>query len=241
MDWIFSSCKFCSHLKSSSRYLIFAIFSFFFIVFNSTLFAQISLSFEPLYDSSRIQFTNELPADSNQISIETLRFYISDITFFQNDSQVFHVVNSSHLVDLSAGQAQTLDLDITQKLEFNVLKFNLGIDSLTNVSGALSGDLDPTQGMYWSWQSGYINFKLEGKALTCTTRNKLFQYHLGGYMHPYNALRTIELPVQASEPISISLDLNKILSLIKPSQTPEVMSPGISAMMISNIVAASFK
>ncbi len=241
MDWIFSSCKFCSHLKSRSRYLIFAIFSFFFVVFNSTLFAQISLSFEPLYDSSRIQFTKELPADSNQISIETLRFYISDISLFQNDSQVIHVVNSYHLVDLSAGQAQTLDLDITQKLDFNVLKFNLGIDSLTNVSGALSGDLDPTQGMYWSWQSGYINFKLEGKALTCTTRNKLFQYHLGGYMHPYNALRTIELTVQASEPISISLDLNKILSLIKPSQTPEVMSPGTSAMMISNIVAVSFK
>jgi len=241
MHWIFSSCKFCLFLKFRSRCLIFAIFLFFVIVFNSTLFAQLPLSFELLYDSSKIQFSKNLPSDSNTFSIQTLRFYISDISLFQDDSQVFHEVNSYHLVDLSAGQAQTLDLDITQKLEFNVLKFNLGIDSLTNVSGALSGDLDPTQGMYWSWQSGYINFKLEGKSLTCTTRNKLFQYHLGGYMHPYNSLRTIELPVQASESISISLDLNKILSLSKPSQTPEVMSPGTSAMMISNIVSDSFK
>jgi len=44
------------------------------------------------------------------------------------------------------------------------------VDSLANVSGAMSNDLDATKGMYWSWQSGFINLKIEGKSASCKTR-----------------------------------------------------------------------
>ena len=57
--------------------------------------------------------------------------------------------------------------------------FQIGIDSLTNVSGDLDGDLDPALGMYWAWNSGYINMKLEGKSSSCKSVKKEFQFHIG--------------------------------------------------------------
>ena len=78
------------------------------------------------------------------------------------------------------------------------IKFNLGIDSLTNVSGVMGGDLDPTKGMYWTWQSGYINFKMEGSSAVCPTRNHEFQFHIGGYQDPFYAMQTLELEVKNS-------------------------------------------
>lgn len=41
--------------------------------------------------------------------------------------------------------------------------FLLGVDSLTNVSGAFGG-ASTIKGMYWAWNSGYINLKLKGAA-----------------------------------------------------------------------------
>jgi hypothetical protein len=45
-----------------------------------------------------------------------------------------------------------LSFDLPTYLKYDQIQFQLGIDSLTNVSGAMGGDLDPTKGMYWTWQ-----------------------------------------------------------------------------------------
>jgi len=59
----------------------------------------------------------------------------------------------------------------------------IGTDSITNVSGALDGDLDPIKGMYWAWNSGCINFKLEGTRVISGKKTP-FEYHIGGYNGP---------------------------------------------------------
>ena len=79
-----------------------------------------------------------------------------------------------------------LCLEIPEDTEFDAIQFNLGIDSLTNVSGALGGDLDPTKGMYWTWQNGYVNFKLQGTSDLCNNPKNEFEFHLGGYLKPFN-------------------------------------------------------
>jgi hypothetical protein len=66
------------------------------------------------------------------------------------------------LIDFDENDSNALCLEIPDDIEFDAIQFNLGLDSLTNVSGALGGDLDPTKGMYWTWQNGYVNFKLQG-------------------------------------------------------------------------------
>ena len=44
----------------------------------------------------------------------------------------------------------------------------------------MDGDLDPVHGMYWTWQSGYIQFKLEGLLRDSAGERKL-ELHLGGF------------------------------------------------------------
>ena len=114
------------------------------------------------------------------------------------------------------------------------------IDSVTNVSGALGGDLDPTKGMYWTWQSGYINFKLEGKSNLCPTRKNEFHFHLGGYLHPYNALKTVKLKVQQSTDIAVVFDVKKLFSAIDLKSTNQIMTPMKEAVLISEKVAQAF-
>jgi hypothetical protein len=70
---------------------------------------------------------------------------------------------------------------------YNQISFTIGVDSLRSTMDVSNrhGVLDPAQGhdgMYWTWNSGYIFFKMEGisPAAPLEQDNK-FYYHIGGY------------------------------------------------------------
>ena len=142
----------------------------------------ITVSFVVRYNEKIVDLSDSsfVENDSNRLQIDALRFYVSNFCFLKNGAVVLQEKNSYHLIDASDKSSQTLSIKNTNKINFNELAFSLGIDSITNVSGAMGGDLDPTKGMYWTWQSGYINFKLEGKSANCPKRNHAFEFHLGG-------------------------------------------------------------
>jgi hypothetical protein len=94
------------------------------------------------------------------------------------------------------------------------------------------------KGMYWSWQSGFINFKLEGKSNICNTRNHVFQFHIGGYIFPYNTIQHIILPVQNKTNINVKLNIKKLLSQIDLKNVNQVMSP--SEKSVEKIVFRNF-
>ena len=48
--------------------------------------------------------------------------------------------------------------------DYTELQFLLGVDSLHNVSGAQTDDLDPAKDMFWTWNSGYVMAKMEGNS-----------------------------------------------------------------------------
>ena len=87
--------------------------------------------------------------------------------------------------------------------------------------------------MYWAWQSGYINFKIEGKSSSCKTRNNAFQFHVGGYLKPNYAIRTIELETKNSN-FEINVDLAELFNVIKLSEINSIMIPGSKAMDIAD-------
>lgn len=196
--------------------------------------------FNPVFGNSKLQIdsTYKLP-DGDSIQIEALRFYISEIEFLQNGKKIWQEKNSYHLIDLAQKGSLTIALNLPTNIAFTQLKFNLGIDSLTNVSGAMGGDLDPTKGMYWAWQSGYINFKLEGKSNLCKTRNNEFQFHLGGYQYPFNNLQTIFIDVLPNHIIDLEIDIQKIINGINLSQQHHIMSPCVEAISLSETVVRS--
>lgn len=179
-------------------------------------------------------------SEKDTLLINQLKFYISNIQFLKDDSIVFSELNSYHLIDFEMPASTSLSIKTFRSISYNSIRFYLGIDSLTNVSGALGGELDPTHGMYWTWQSGYINFKMEGQVNRKDEPSKEFQFHLGGYQQPFNALQKVELDVSEAE-IKIVLNLNPFLKLINLSRDHHIMSPSKKAVELSEILAKNFK
>jgi len=195
------------------------------------------LSFKPLFNEQALVLDSVYKVNNDSIVIETLRFYISNIKLLDESGKIVYTEKKSfHLVDVSHTNSLVIKLPVALKQSVKTVKFDLGIDSITNVSGALGGDLDPTKGMYWTWQSGYINFKLEGKSNLCSSKKHEFQFHLGGYVSPNNCLQTIELPILNTNNQVVNLDVFKFLSDINLTQLNHVMSPNQEAVKLSELL-----
>lgn len=215
------------------------ILTFLLLLLTLHSFAQgkITLKNELQFNSkSLVLNTNycELPNDT--LSFETVKFYISNVQIHYKNVAISKEKNSFHLISLEEPESLQFDLD---KLNENIesISFSIGIDSLTNVSGALDGDLDATKGMYWAWQSGYINLKIEGKSSNCATRKNKFQFHIGGYLKPYYAMRTIVLPINnniKNNTLTLKYDISKLFSNLNLKEFNSIMIPSEKAMQFAD-------
>jgi hypothetical protein len=173
---------------------------------------------------------NTFESQSVSGTIEELRFYISEIALYHKGSLVWKDNALAHLIDFKDSTSLDFYFKLNEQLKYDELKLKLGIDSVLNTSGALGGDLDPTKGMYWSWQSGYINFKLEGK----TINQEKFKYHIGGYQYPYNAIQVLSFPVKKErEGIELMMDLELLLWDLELSNGAKIMRPCKEAVEFS--------
>lgn len=196
------------------------------------------IKFNPSFGESKLVIDSTYQLNTtDSIQITALRFYISNIELMHQNKSVWKEAVQFHLMD--AFNEKTLSVNIPSNISYTKLKFNLGIDSATNVSGALGGDLDPTKGMYWTWQSGYINFKLEGTSNVCKTRHNEFQFHLGGYQYPNNNLQTVFIDALSKQNIEVDIDVQKIINQINLAHQHHIMSPGQEAMDFSEKVINS--
>ncbi len=208
----------------------------FLCILSSLATAQVQLKICPVFNASSL-FKQEPKTDS----ISVLRFYVSSVQLFFQDGTKHTEPRSYHLMDLEEAESFIVHLKAPNNPIAKVL-FHLGIDSITSTSGALDGVLDPVKGMYWAWQSGYINFKLEGKSQKCNTSKKEFVFHIGGYSSPFYALRKIEIPVHYQENglVKIEMNLNTLLSSLDLSKTNSVMIPGREAMQVADLFQNMF-
>jgi hypothetical protein len=90
-----------------------------------------------------------------------------------------------------------------QQNKLTRFSFQVGVDSIDNVSGAQAGELDPAKGMFWTWNSGYIMAKLEGLSSYSEVPDKRFTYHIGGFSGENNTIRKITLSVPENRQITL--------------------------------------
>lgn len=233
-------------MKANSNIQFLKSFGFMLAMGFGSLFSQsspITVSFMPMLGNSAMKAGSIYypPNSSDSILIESLRFYISSIELLQSNQSVWKEKNSFHLVDIENPVSGKLNFEIPENVKYNQIKFNLGIDSITNVSGAMGGDLDPTKGMYWTWQSGYINLKLEGKSNVCKTIRNEFSFHVGGYQSPYYPLQTVQLDLNEAKSILIGIDIASFFKGINLANQNQLMSPGAEAVALSKLIAQLFK
>ena len=109
-----------------------------------------------------------------------------------------------YLVDLIDGDSSFI---VKRNRSFYLL---YGTDSLSNISGAFNGALDPINGMYWTWNTGFINLKIEG---TSSSQDKI-EWHIGGYQQPWTTSQWLKYtPEQWSgKKLVIEIDVNRLLA-----------------------------
>ncbi|MFA9212547.1 MAG: MbnP family protein [Candidatus Methylacidiphilales bacterium] len=210
------------------------------------VFAQkntcIKLNFKGLINNLALKLdSNYILPNNDTINIETCRFYISNIQLIHQNKTIFFDSTLAHLIDMAEPNSMSIELLVSKNIKYNAIQFNLGIDSALNVSEVLSGDLDPTMGMYWTWQSGYINFKIEGKSKNSPSRYKQFQYHLGGYLYPNYALQTLRFKTSKKPEITFTLEVDKFLNGLDISKVYQIMSPTENSVLLSKKLAQLFK
>lgn len=208
-------------------------FVFIFLASVNFLFSQntfTGIQFSPVWGSEKLEIEKKYTLKDDVVSISKLKFYVSDVCLKKSGKIVYKTPEKSYLIDSENRLNIGFDKNITE--DFDEIQFSIGIDSLTNVSGAMGGDLDPVNGMYWSWQSGYINFKVEGNSEKSGAVHKDFQFHVGGYLKPFETLQKVTLPLKRKQNV-IFVDVSRFLSEIDLSKTHSVMSTGENAVVLA--------
>lgn len=200
--------------------------------------AQYTIHFSVFNGTQRIQPDPEHYQESkNGIGLKQLKFYISGIQFVNAKGKVWKESESYHLLDI--GNTDSVVVALPKDFLPETCSFFVGIDSVTNVSGAQTGDLDPMNGMYWTWQSGYINVKLEG-VIEKNGQHSEFEYHLGGYAGEHRSIQSFTASNVATR-LSIQIDLEHFFNSFDPQLLSHIMSPGKNAVMLSHLLIKSFK
>jgi hypothetical protein len=181
-----------------------------------------------------------ISGQNDSLYIDLFRCYLSGFRLSAN-GQFTATDSTAHLVDASDSATMFFLVTNIPAGNYDHLVFNIGVDSLSNVSGAMGGDLDPVKGMYWAWNTGFINAKMEGRSNACKTLHHAFEFHIGGFAAPFNTLRTVSLALDSftipsnntTVTIRLRADLAAWLSNIRLAETSSIVMPSTKAVSMS--------
>jgi len=147
--------------------------------------------------------TQYVNSSGETFTVGTLKYFVSNIIFTKTTGEKYIVPQDScyFLIDESNAASLKPKLNIPEG-NYSALSFMIGVDSLRNTKdlSQRTGVLDPTNAaadMYWTWNSGYIFFKMEGNSTASIQTDKSFRYHIGlfgGYSSgTINNTRTVSI------------------------------------------------
>ncbi len=184
-------------------------------------------------------------------TLTAFRYYISNVVLHQSNGSNVSLSDFYHLVDQADAGTQSFTLPLTQN-KFTRITFTLGVDSVRNVSGTQTGDLDPAKGMFWTWNSGYIMAKLEANSPVSPAAANKIEWHIGGFKTGENAIRQISLdlsvnPIEiknnGTSDLLINAEANKWFNGVtdlKIAENPVCAMPGLLATKFADNYSKMF-
>ncbi|MFM2207816.1 MAG: hypothetical protein RL213_1791 [Bacteroidota bacterium] len=156
---------------------------------------------------SQLSYTN---AAGNTWQVDLLKYYVSNITLVK-DNGTLHNLKNYDLVDEELPESKIIGGNEIPVGRYSSLRFYVGVDSTRNNSLDQSGDLDPSYGMFWPWNTGYIFFKHEGFYMDTTGALQALLFHYGTDL----SLVSVEIPVElnitgGSKTVDIAFDLQSL-------------------------------
>ncbi|MFD2523063.1 MbnP family protein [Emticicia soli] len=145
---------------------------------------------------------------NEDFTVTRLNYFVSNISLKNENGNTVKFSDKYFLVKHSDPNSLLIKLENVPAGNYNEVSYMIGVDSLKSVSDVSqrTGVLDPASygddNMYWSWNMGYIFFKMEGKS-SAIPQNMMnmteYQFHIGGFGgmtgKTPNNLHTITLPM----------------------------------------------
>ena len=193
-------------------------------------------------DSTTYSYTALLHLDSSYVNelgqtytVTNFKYYISNIKLTDSSGKVFISKDSYYLINEEDSASRHIELMDVPVGAYDKISFDIGIDSIHNCSGAQSGALDPINGMFWTWNSGYIFLKLEGKSTDSKQPGHTFEYHIGGYRAPATCMRTVTLDIRNRDGI------NDEISVTSSPRDSLVMDGLMIGANVSAVLSSGFQ
>lgn len=140
--------------------------------------------FENYFGDKELELNNTTytTAQNEQITVTTFNYWITNIKLIKSDGTMYTEPESYRLMRADKGSSLHFHMADVPDATYRGVEFMIGVDVPRNTSGAQEGALDPAVNgdMYWDWNSGYIQAKLEGTSPQSTESNNMFRYHIGG-------------------------------------------------------------
>jgi hypothetical protein len=182
-------------------------------------FNDVEIEFDNRAGNASLVFGTEYTnAAGEKLKFSTFNYFVSNFVLVHEDGTEYIVPKDScyFLCKHDDPDSREVVLKNVPSGNYTALKFMIGVDSAKSVSpiGERTGVLDPAagaNGMYWSWNAGYIFVKIEGTSpqapLDPGTNENTFQYHtglFGGLSSPtLNNLKTVTMATHHGEPAMV--------------------------------------
>ncbi|MCC6185593.1 MAG: hypothetical protein IT256_00420 [Chitinophagaceae bacterium] len=182
--------------------------------------------------------------NGDDFTVSKFNYYISNIKLNNADGSSYAETESYHLLQQETPASLNFALSAVPAGTYKSITFTIGVDSLRNVSGVQSGALDPANGMFWMWSTGYIMVKMEGTSPQSTAASNELRIHVGGITSPNNTISTVTLALpnditvnNDENHIHLTADLVKMFgstNIIDFATTNVVHMPGAAAKKVAD-------
>jgi hypothetical protein len=201
----------------------------------------LTIRFDNRFGSERLQPEQSFYLNENDtLVINRFKYYISHIQLIDLTGKTIVPENQYYLIDIADEKSTAIQLSVPES-RYTGIRFLIGVDSIHNVSGVQTGALDPLHGMFWTWNSGYIMAKLEGKASSSMIAGKQFTYHIGGFRRHHNTTRLIELQAPVfTDSLTIIANAATWFNGIHIAKEPVCHSPGGLAVRFADNYSKMF-
>ncbi len=145
-------------------------------------------------------------------TVSLFEYYLSNIKLTKSDGTAYAAPDTYFLVNQDKPGSLSFAVAGVPAGEYTGVSFILGVDAQkTGFTDplALTGDLNPANNMYWTWNSGHVFLKMQGTRTTGGV-NKPLTFHIG-YAAPTSAI------------VTAAPSLNGTKLVVRADRTPEIL------------------
>ncbi len=185
------------------------------IIIPETGVLNINVNYEFKGEPIVFNTKNYVNAANDTFTIREIKHYFSNVTLINHEGKSINL-NNYHLLDASNANTTSITITNVPPGNYKSVSILLGVDSVRNHSGLQEGALDPAWSMFWTWNTGYIFFRING----LISNGEAYTFDVGGDKHaPYNVMDLSAFKVKSIDPtFNLGLDINEMY------QNPEVYS-----------------